>query len=364
MVRVGIFKPGVGKIGGTETFLLEMMKRITDHEIILITDNTPVPKELRELGIEIVQLPMIDRFCLFKEWFEIESLTLYASSRFTRTLDETDVDVWSTHYWLENLLVSRKVEQPSVFRFPGIKSPHIEWKIMKRLAEPEVNIANSMETKRRAKKWLGIECDEIVKEGVDCEVFNSDIEPAFNNDKFNILYVGRVSSGKGLWELIEAFELLSEKREEVKLWLVGEGSMEEKLKNLVKVKKISDEVEFVGRIDHNELGKWYVAADVFCLPSHHESFGIVNLEAMSCGTPVVASNLSVFREIIDEGVEGVFHEVGNYEDLFKKLDYLIENRAKREKMSTAGRKKAKKFGWDRQAEKMSKIYEKAQKDGS
>lgn len=359
-MKIGIFRPGMGKPGGTETFLKEIMKRLqTKHEITLVTDDSRLPSELRDMEIEIIQLPMINRFhFLVKEWFEIESVTLYASSRFKKIFDKVDADVWSTHYWLENLLLSRYLDTPNFFRFPGIKSPHIEWKIMNRFARPDFYVANSKETSKRAKEWLGIKCVEIVYAGVDLEQFNPKVKPAFQNDDFNIMYVGRIDSGKGLTDLLKAFRKLEKERENLRLWIVGEGSLEEELKSTAKKYGISSKVEFSGKIDHSEIQRWYKAADLFCLPSLHEGFPVVNLEAMACGKPVVTTDLPSTREQIEDGAEGLFFKKGSWRNLSEKIEYLSSNPETREQMGKAASKTVKKFSWDEQAKKMEGLYEK------
>lgn len=358
-MRIGIFRPGMSKPGGTETFLREVMRRLQDrHEICLVTDDNPLSGELEETDIEIYQLPMLNRFhFLVKEWFEIESVTLYASSRFRNIFEKIDADVWSTHYWLENLLLSRYLDEPNFFRFPGIKSPHIEWKIMAKLSEPDFYVGNSQDTVRRAKEWLGLECEDVVYAGVDLEQFNPNVDPAFENDDLNLMFVGRLDSGKGLPDLLRAFRELRKERNNLRLWLIGEGSLEEDLRREAREYDIADSVEFPGKINHSEIQRWYVAADVFCLPSYHEGFPVVNVEAMACGLPVVATNLESVQEQIDNGVEGFLFEKGNRQKLKENIEYLLEDPEDREKMSENAREKSQKFSWTEQAGKMEGLYE-------
>lgn len=359
-MKIGIFKPGISGPGGTETFLRETMKRLQDkHDITLVTDDAPLLEELKEMNVEIIQLPIIRRFYfLVKDWFEIESITLYASSRFRNIFEKIDADVWSTHYWLENLLLSRYLDTPNFFRFAGIKSPHIEWKIMSRLARPDFYLANSRDTARRAKEWFGIECKGTVYAGVDLDQFTPDGDRAFENDDFNIMYVGRIDSGKGLLGLLKVFKNLRKDYENLKLWFVGEGSLMSELESKAAEYGIEEGVEFPGRIDHSEIQKWYRASDLFCLPSIHEGFPVVNMEAMACGKPVLTTDLPATREQFEEGVEGLFFEKNNWTELAEKIEYLIENPKIREEMGKAGRKNSKKFSWDEQIEKMERFYEK------
>lgn len=339
-MRIGIFRPGMERPGGTEVFLKEVIKRLSKkHEIVLLTD-----KFREDIGCEIIELPMIERINFGREWFEVESLSLFASSLINGVFEKIDADVWSTHYVMENILVSNKVDVPNFFRFPGIKRPHLEWRLMKKLSKPSFYVANSEETKERAKKWLNIDCKYVVTPGVDSEKFSPQKEDILDNDYMNILYVGRLDKGKGLPELVKAFKKLNM---EAKLWLVGNGSMKKKLE------KLSNEyMMVVGEVNHNDLPKWYNSADVFCLPSHHEGFGMVVLEAMACGTSVLCSDISAVKN----WAVGEFFKKENIKDLKKKLEYLLNNPSKRKKLSEKGRQVAEKHDWKQKAKQMEKIY--------
>jgi glycosyltransferase involved in cell wall biosynthesis len=339
-MRIGIFKPGMSKPGGTETFIKEISKRISKrHEIVLVTDSLE-----EEIGVEVVEVPMMDRINIYKEWFAVESVSMFSSSILNRVFDDIEADVWSTHYVVENILVSNKVEAPTLFRFPGIKSPNIIWKIMSDFSKTDTYIANSKETERRAKKWLGIECEGVVTPGVDTDLFRPDYPDFFENNRYNILYVGRLDRGKGLPGLVGTFNKIDI---DSNLWIVGEGSLRSNLEE-----EAGEDIIFTGKIPHEELPSLYSSADLLCLPSHHESFGIVVLEAMSCGTPVVASDI---RAITSWAV-GDFFEKGNYSDMEDKIVSLINNPSRMEKLSKKGRQVAKDYDWDEVSRDMEMYY--------
>jgi len=120
-----------------------------------------------------------------------------------------------------------------------------------------------------------------------------------------ILFVGRIEPLKGIDQLIRAMQLI---KSTARLVVVGgdESSSAEitRLKQLTDELNLTDSVVFNGRVPHEELPVYYSAADVCAVPSYHESFGLVALEALACGTPVVATDVGSLRDIIQSGLTG------------------------------------------------------------
>jgi Glycosyltransferase len=103
---------------------------------------------------------------------------------------------------------------------------------------------------------------------------------------------------------------------------------------------------------------YYKAADVFCLPStmSTESFGIVNLEAMACGVPIVASKIGGIPDVVKDGENGLLVPPWDSEALADVIIYLLENEDIREKMGNIGREKVEGYSWARIAEETEKVY--------
>ncbi len=129
-----------------------------------------------------------------------------------------------------------------------------------------------------------------------------------------LLFVGRFDAMKGLHELFTSLTLLP-RSPKVQLVLIGgDGPASAAQQRLVKLAGdlgISEQVEFAGRVAHERLTEYYTRAAVVVLPSRYESFGLVTLEALACGTPVVATRTGVAPEIIAPGVNGCLAEVNN-----------------------------------------------------
>lgn len=369
-MRVGIYNARVGfsLTGGTETFLREMIDRIQDeHEIILYCGAGDLLEEVRDFDITIKQIPLKKKesrvnFLLSRATpiipAEIESLTMYWNARrlgvFQRIAEE--VDVLSTHYYLDNLLVSRSVDVPTVFRFPGIKQPSVRWKAMARLAEPDLYLANSQATAQRLRRWLDLEVEGTVYAGVDIEQFSIDTDPTFKCDRPVILFVGRLDEGKGLHDLLKAKSRIGERAQ---LVLVGSGTIEGDLRAKAQSLGIQDDVVFVGSIPHDEIHHYYSSADIFCLPSYHEGFPIVNMEALASGCAVVSTNIDSIEEQLDDGKNALLVQPGDIDGITDAFERLLDEPCLKDRLIENGLERATELSWDQQAAMMLDYYKEA-----
>lgn len=182
------------------------------------------------------------------------------------------------------------------------------------------------------------------------------------NGKKVILFVGRLAEKKGVQYLIEAMENI-----DAKLVIVGKGPLEDALKK--QAEKYKEKILFMGPKTHEELKIIYASADLFVAPSvtakdgDVEGFGLVILEAMASGLPVVASKSGGIVDLIEDGVNGILAEERNSKDLADKINYLINNREKYEELVTQTRITAEKYDYKIIAQKYAQIIEKAVNDG-
>jgi phosphatidylinositol alpha-mannosyltransferase len=117
-------------------------------------------------------------------------------------------------------------------------------------------------------------------------------------------------------------------------------------------------VRFLGRASEEEKPRYYRSADVYCAPNAgFESFGIVLLEAMAAGVPVVASDIPGFRTVLDEGVQGVFASPRNEHSLALAIVHLLRDPERRARMGRAGKAKAALYDWSRIAQQVLEFYE-------
>ena len=195
----------------------------------------------------------------------------------------------------------------------------------------------------------------VTSNGVDNEYFEIGVAENPNT----LLFVGLISPRKGLLDLVKAMKIIIERIQDVKLNIVG--SIESKkysdiLNEYVKTNKLKGNVNFTGYLSEAELKQKYREATLFVLPSYEESQGIVLLEAMACGKPVVASNVGGIPFVVEEGKTGLLFESGNVEDLADKIMTILKNEELGEKMGEAGRERAKEFTWDKIAERTVEVY--------
>ncbi|MFC6795410.1 glycosyltransferase family 4 protein [Halobaculum halobium] len=133
--------------------------------------------------------------------------------------------------------------------------------------------------------------------------------------------------------------------------------MADDLQAAVRDLDIEDNVVFTGAVDHGEVAHYYTAADVFCLPSHHESFGMVNIEAMACGTPVVSTRIDAIEEYLVDGKNGLLVPPGDVDGLAAALRRLADDASLRERLGRNARETASQFSWDAQTARLEEIYE-------
>ena len=129
-----------------------------------------------------------------------------------------------------------------------------------------------------------------------------------------------------------------------------------RLKTLAEELNVSDKVIFLGRIEQNELPVYYNAADICVVPSFYESFGLVALEAMACGTPVVASRVGGLASIVKNNITGLLISWRFPETFADAIDSILANETNRKYMSDQSRTLALSLSWDSVAQKLIETY--------
>ncbi|HII92057.1 MAG TPA: glycosyltransferase family 4 protein [Methanosarcina sp.] len=172
------------------------------------------------------------------------------------------------------------------------------------------------------------------------------------SDKKIILSVGNLEEVKGHKYLVEAMGHIVKTRKDVICCIVGGGKLENKLKKQIKSAGLQDHVKLVGGKPHNEIPFWMNACDVFVLPSLRESFGVVQIEAMACGKPVVATNNGGSEEIISSNNYGYLAQPGNSEMLAEKITLAIDHKWHSEKILEF----ANKFNLENQKKQILDLY--------
>jgi phosphatidylinositol alpha-mannosyltransferase len=173
----------------------------------------------------------------------------------------------------------------------------------------------------------------------------------------NLLFVGRLDPRKGLQFLLAAMpDVVQLTGGRARLLVVGDGLLRARYQAAVPG-AARGHVRFLGQVPSAELPRWYATADVFVSPaSSHESFGIVLLEAMAAGCPVVASDLPGYRTVIQPGENAVAFPVGDVSTLARTLAALAEDPARRRVLAERGRARALEYAWPRVADRLEEVY--------
>jgi len=172
-------------------------------------------------------------------------------------------------------------------------------------------------------------------------------------DKKLLVNVALLTPIKGTKYLIDAFAELTKRRNDVLLLIIGDGPLRAELENQVLALNLDGHVRFLGFIPNEELVFWFNAADLFVLPSLGEGFGIVLIEAMSCGIPIVASNVGGIPEIINEDNLGVLTTPGDIKGLSSCILQALNKTWDRNRLI----ERSKYYSWDNVARLTSDIYE-------
>jgi len=185
-----------------------------------------------------------------------------------------------------------------------------------------------------------------------------------------LLYVGRMDPLKGVEDLLRALpyvvrDLPDDWPCRICLALIGgdaESSDEALRREMARLERLKEELGlgdfaiFLGRRDQDELPYYYSAADVCIVPSHYESFGLVALESLACGTPVVASRVGGLVTIIEDGLNGFLVPHGDPQALAYRILQLVEDCQLRRQMGLYGIETARAYAWPRIADRILALY--------
>ncbi len=200
---------------------------------------------------------------------------------------------------------------------------------------------------------------EIIPNGIDLKRFSPTVKPVeeFCDGKQNILFVGRLEYRKGLNYLLRAYQQVKREMPDSRLIAVGPGTrLRKKYEKWVKKNGLKD-VVFVGYATYDELPRYYKTADVFCAPAtSRESFGIVLLEAMAVGKPVVATRIDGYASVLTDGKEGLLVPPKDSSGLALALKSVMTDGALRQQMGDRGRLTAEMYSWELVSQKVFNYY--------
>jgi phosphatidyl-myo-inositol alpha-mannosyltransferase len=203
----------------------------------------------------------------------------------------------------------------------------------------------------------------IIPNGVDIERFHPGVEPIerwMDPEYVNLLFVGRLDPRKGLQYLLAAMpEIVERTRGRARLLVVGDSYLRTKFEAQV-TPAMREHIHFLGHVPSADLPRWYATGDIFISPaSGNESFGIVLVEAMAAGTPVVATDIPGYRSVIDPGVNAEAFPPGDVKALARVVSALVEDPDRRARLAERGRARAIEFAWPEVTERIEAVYREA-----
>lgn len=258
------------------------------------------------------------------------------------------------------LMASSRVDVPVVGTFhmcAGV-SPAYEvfsGRLGKYASRLDARIAVSEAARRFAVRYFPGDYT-VIPNGVCFDRFQDPPGPSLRDDgRPTVLFVGRFDVRKNVPWLISGFRRALKTCPAARLLLVGSG-LTKPVCRLMAL-PLGDAVRFCGEVPPGDLPAYFAASDVFCsVPRGSESFGIVLLEAMAAGKPIVGTDIAGYRDVVEHGADGLLVPRGDTSALAEALQLLIRDQARRRAMGLRGREKARRFDWGGIAGAVAAVY--------
>jgi phosphatidyl-myo-inositol alpha-mannosyltransferase len=201
----------------------------------------------------------------------------------------------------------------------------------------------------------------VIPNGIDVDVFKPGLSPIrhLRDDSVNILFVGRLEKRKGLGDLLRGYEFMRARVPHARLIVVGDGPLRGKVESYIARHRLAN-VVLAGYVPDSVKPRYYNSADIFCAPATGaESFGIVLLEAMASGLPVVATEVPGYMSVLEPGRDSLTVRPKGWAELGAALIILARDAELRRRMGAYGHEKARRYSWDAVASQVIEVYEEA-----
>ncbi|MFL0269794.1 glycosyltransferase [Candidatus Clostridium radicumherbarum] len=201
----------------------------------------------------------------------------------------------------------------------------------------------------------------VINNGVDLDEINEirkEINTYKNNSEFRIVSASNLIKTKGIDLNIKAVSILLKKYPGIKYYIIGDGEEKNNLQELVNSLNLNKNIFFLGKLEHKEVIKYMFNANIFSMPSWQEGFGMVYIEAMACGKPVIGVQGEGIQDAIIDKENGLLVNPQNIESLVQAIDFLISNPDKADYIGKNAKESViNNFTWDINAKKTVEIYE-------
>ena len=379
-MRISILVPTFfPRVGGAEVVVYELTKQLINHghDVNIIT-----PKWLkgpRWLGKEEINGVEVFRFNIKRRVWQFIDPFFHLQP----LLKEISPDVLNAHYVIPTgfggFFWSKVMGIPSVFTLHGAdiydpiySVPKVLQRLMKGVLRNCSDItAVSSFVKNIVVRKFSISEDRIkvIPNGVNTRKFAHYCNGTAIREKYHIkdnellvLTVQRLHPRKAVQYFLKVISKISKSEDRMKFMIVGDGPEKAKLMNLSRTLKIEDKLVFTGFVPDSTLPSYYAACDIFTLHTLYEGLGVVLLEAIASGKPVVTTIAGGTIDVIQNGVNGLLVKPKDVNAFANAILTLAKNKDLRIKMGERGRKMAvDKFDWEKIAEKYIQVYKNIQK---
>lgn len=199
----------------------------------------------------------------------------------------------------------------------------------------------------------------VIPNGVNIS-FYSKAKPinGYQDDYTNLLWVGRLDKRKGLRYLLEAYGTLKWDYPKLRLIVVGPGEPDGDCYRIISERNLQD-IVFVGSVSDEIKASYYKTADIYCSPATgNESFGIVLIEAMAAGTPIVATNIEGYSSVITDESNGLLVPPKNPDALAIAIERLLKDTSLQRRLASKATKDVKQYDWSKVTDQVLKVYKK------
>jgi len=370
--------------GGSGRWFWEVYSRLDHDKYIVLAGSAEGDKEFdQNSALTIERMPF-----LYKSWSDwgltsIKGLKFYAKL-FIDTLkivNKHSIEAIHCGRCIPEGFVAyliKKIKGTSYYCYihgedveNAATSRSLSWVVSRALKNADLLICNSENSKKLLlAHWNVKEANvQVIHPGVDTKKFvpaatNLDIRNKLNwHDRPVLLTVSRLEERKGHDMLIRALVDIKQRIPNVLYAIIGGGPQEELLKSLVAKLKLEENVLFMSEISDQAMIECYQQCDIFVLPNRDigrniEGFGIVMLEAQSCGIPVIGGDSGGTPETIDEGNTGFIVNCDTTAQLIGKVEQLLTDKPLRNNMGENGRIWAHQFDWEEQSIKLDALFKK------
>ena len=347
-MKIGLIGPYYPAIGGVQIYLTYLAREFLDmgHEVVVFSYTNASPQSYEK----VIRAPSP----------KIPGLRGLSFIVFTAlNLSREELDVISAHYALTSGVAALLSGRRYTVTLHGsdLKMGRSICRMVSMRSSAIITVSNWL---RDEIEEMGLKVTKVIPGGIDEKLFK-DLPPKEHvrgelglNGRV-VLSVGSLTYDKGFDLIPVIAKIVISKVKDAKFLIIGEGPISESILGKIKEFGLDDKVKLLGRKSYHDTIRYYRAADILLHPARHEGYGLVALESLAAGTPVVATNVGGLKDVIENGVNGFLVDI-NSKTLAERTIELLLKEDLRRKMGERGKEKALKRTWRKVAEEYIEVF--------